>query len=54
MSSNRHGLNVTKPVSLLNKSIKFSFRDFFKSMSKAGCRVPVPLFKACGRLRGRR
>ena len=35
MSSNQHGLNVTKPVSLLNRSIKFSFRDFFKSMTKA-------------------
>ncbi|MDT5293663.1 MAG: hypothetical protein QOJ76_543, partial [Acidobacteriota bacterium] len=35
MSSSRHGLNVTKPISLLNKSLKFSFRDFFKSMTKA-------------------
>lgn len=35
MSSNQHGLNVTKPVSLLNRSIKFSFKDFFKSMTKA-------------------
>lgn len=33
--SNQHGLNVTKPVSLLNRSIKFSFKDFFKSMTKA-------------------
>ncbi len=35
MSSNQHGLNVTKPISLLNRSIKFSFKDFFKSMTKA-------------------
>lgn len=35
MSSNRHGLNVTKPVSLWNRSIKFSFDNFFKSLSKA-------------------
>jgi uncharacterized protein YjbI with pentapeptide repeats len=35
MSSNMHGLNVTKPVSLLNRSIKFSFKDFFKSFTKA-------------------
>lgn len=35
MSSNQHGLNVTKPVSLLNRSIKFSFRDFFKSFTGA-------------------
>jgi len=35
MNSNRHGLNVTRPVSVLNKSIKFSFKDFFKSMTKA-------------------
>ena len=35
MSSNQHGLNVTKPVSLLNRSIKFSFKEFFKSMTKA-------------------
>ena len=32
MSSNQHGLNVTKPVSILNRSIiKFSFKEFFKS-----------------------
>jgi hypothetical protein len=35
MSSNQHGLNVTKPVSLLNRSIRFSFKEFFKSMTKA-------------------
>ena len=35
MSSNQHGLNVTKPVSLLNRSIKFSFKDLFKSFTKA-------------------
>ena len=35
MSSNRHGLNVTKPVSVWNRSIKFNYRDFFKSLSKA-------------------
>lgn len=35
MSSNRHGLIVTKRVSFLNRSIKFSYKDFFKSMSKA-------------------
>lgn len=35
MSSNQHGLNVTKPVSLLNRSIGFSFKDFFKSTTKA-------------------
>lgn len=35
MSSRQHGLNVTKPVSLLNRSLKFSFKDFFKSMTKA-------------------
>lgn len=35
MSSNQHGLNVTKPVALLNRAIKFSFKDFFKSMTKA-------------------
>jgi hypothetical protein len=35
MSSNQHGLNVTKPVSLLNRSIKFNFKDFFKSFAKA-------------------
>lgn len=35
MSSNQHGLNVTKPVSLLNRSIKFSFREFFKSFTGA-------------------
>src|SRR5438270_833001 len=35
MSSNKHGLNVTKPVSLLNRSIKFSFKEFFKSLTKA-------------------
>ncbi|MBV8857409.1 MAG: pentapeptide repeat-containing protein [Acidobacteria bacterium] len=35
MSSNQHGLNVTKPVSLLNRSLKFSFKEFFKSMTKA-------------------
>lgn len=28
-------MNVIKPVSLLNRSLKFSFKDFFKSMSKA-------------------
>jgi len=35
MSSNQHGLNVTKPVSLLNRSISFSFKDLFKSATKA-------------------
>ncbi|HEX8187456.1 MAG TPA: pentapeptide repeat-containing protein [Pyrinomonadaceae bacterium] len=35
MSSNQHGLNATRPVSLLNRSIRFSFKDFFKSMTKA-------------------
>ncbi len=35
MSSNQHGLNVTKPVSLLNRAISFSFKDFFKSATKA-------------------
>ncbi|MFL6282024.1 MAG: pentapeptide repeat-containing protein [Pyrinomonadaceae bacterium] len=35
MSSNRHGLGVTRPVSVLNRSIKFSFRDLFKSATKA-------------------
>lgn len=35
MSSNQHGLNVTKPVSLLNRAIKFSFKDLFKSLTKA-------------------
>jgi uncharacterized protein YjbI with pentapeptide repeats len=35
MSSNQHGLNVTRPVSVLNRSIKFSFRDLFKSATKA-------------------
>jgi uncharacterized protein YjbI with pentapeptide repeats len=35
MSSNKHGLNVTRPVSVLNRSIKFSFRDLFKSATKA-------------------
>jgi TIR domain/NACHT domain len=35
MSSNQHGLNVTKPVSLLNRAIKFSFKDLFKSFTKA-------------------
>jgi hypothetical protein len=34
-SSNQHGLNVTKPVSLLNRSIKFSFKDLFESFTKA-------------------
>lgn len=33
--SNKHGLNVTKPVSLLNRAIKFSFKDLFKSFTKA-------------------
>jgi uncharacterized protein YjbI with pentapeptide repeats len=32
MSSDKHGLNVTKPVWLLNKSIKFSFKEFFQSL----------------------
>ncbi len=35
MSSNQHGLNVTRPVNALNRSIKFSFRDLFKSVTKA-------------------
>jgi hypothetical protein len=35
MSSNQHGLNVTRPVSVLNRSIKFSFKDLFKSVTKA-------------------
>ena len=35
MSSNQHGLNVTKPVSVLNRAIKFSFEDLFKSATKA-------------------
>jgi hypothetical protein len=35
MSSDRHGLNVTRPVSVLNRAIKFSFRDLFKSVTKA-------------------
>lgn len=35
MSSNQHGLNVTKPISLLNRSIRFSFKDLFKSFTKA-------------------
>jgi uncharacterized protein YjbI with pentapeptide repeats len=35
MSSNQHGFNVTRPVSVLNRSIKFSFRDLFKSATKA-------------------
>ena len=33
-SSNRHGLNVTKSISLLNKSIKFNFKDFFKAITR--------------------
>lgn len=35
MSSNQHGLRVSKPVSALNRSIKFNFKEFFKSLSKA-------------------
>lgn len=35
MSSNQHGLNVTRPVSVLNRSIKFSFKALFKSVTKA-------------------
>jgi len=35
MSSNQHGLNVTKPASILNRSISFSFKDLFKSATKA-------------------
>jgi uncharacterized protein YjbI with pentapeptide repeats len=35
VSSNRHGLNVTRPVNALNRAIRFSFRDLFKSATKA-------------------
>lgn len=35
MSSKQHGLDVTRPVSALNRSIRFSFKDLFKSFTKA-------------------
>jgi uncharacterized protein YjbI with pentapeptide repeats len=35
MSTNKYGINVTRPISALNRSIKFSYKDFFKSISKA-------------------
>ena len=34
--SNESGLSVTKPTSILKKSIDLKFRDFFKALGKAG------------------
>jgi hypothetical protein len=34
MGSDKHGLNVGKPLRLLNKSIKFSFKEFFQHLLK--------------------
>lgn len=34
--SSQHGFSVSKPISLWNKPLKADFKDFFKSLTKAG------------------